>query len=85
MEENNKNIDKFIKQNLIMEETSFDFSDTVMKQIYTSSIKKEKTLSSLLKKNIIKKTSINFTSNVLSTIKQNSKEVIYQPVISKKA
>lgn len=85
MKDNTKNIDKFIKQNLKIEETSLNFSSNVMEQIYAVDLKKKKALSSLMQKHVIEEPSINFTSNVLSTIEQKSKVSVYQPVIGKKA
>jgi hypothetical protein len=84
MKDHNKNIDKIIKQNLKIEETSSGFSDNVMEQIYDTDLKKEKALSSLLQRHIIEETTIDFTSKVLASIEQKSKVAIYQPVISKK-
>ena len=79
-----KNIDKFIKEGLEVENTSLGFSDNVMQQIHALDIEKEKALTSLLQKYTLQEPSLNFTANVLSEIHVNSKVSIYQPVISNK-
>ncbi|NOQ92626.1 MAG: hypothetical protein GQ552_07915 [Flavobacteriaceae bacterium] len=79
-----KNVDKFIKEGLEVENTSLGFSDSVMQQIYALDIEKEKVLTSLLQKHTLQEPSLNFTANVLSEIHLNSKASLYQPVISKK-
>jgi len=80
-----KNIDKFIKEGLEVENTSLDFSDYVMQHIHALDIEKEKALTSLLQKHTLEKPSINFTSSILSKIQLNSKTSVYQPVIGAKA
>ncbi len=85
MEDRNKNIDKLIKQNLKIEEPSLDFSSDVMDQVFASDLKKEKALSFLLQKHILEEPSIDFTTSVFSKIEQDSKAIIYQPVLGKKA
>lgn len=84
MEDYNKNIDEFIKQNLKVEETSSDFSGSVMEQIYAADQKTEKALSSIIRKHVLIDTSVDFTSQVMSSIEKKSTVAIYQPVISKK-
>jgi len=85
MEEENKNIDKFIREGFEIENTSLDFSNKVMHQIHALDTAKEKALTSLLQKHTSEKASINFTKNVLIHIDIASKSTNYQPVIGKKA
>jgi hypothetical protein len=80
-----KNIDQFIRKNLNVEKTPLNFSNKIMHQIYASEKVEEKALTSLLQKHTLKNPSVNFTSKVLLQIQAESKSVIYQPVISKKA
>ncbi len=84
MQFENKNIEKFIKESLEVENTSIDFSSKVMQQIHASELEKEKALISLLQKLTIEKPSIDFTSKVMSSLSQDSRAFVYQPVISKK-
>ena len=80
-----KNIDKFIKQNINIEKPSLDFSNKVMSQVKALELKKEKAFSSLLQKNLIETPSLDFTANIMSAINQDSKASVYIPVIGKKA
>ncbi len=79
-----KNIDKFIKQNLSTEQPSSEFSSKVMQQINALEHENEKVLSSLLQKHTLEKPSLNFTSNVMQEINASSTVGVYHPVISKK-
>ncbi len=79
-----KNLDKFIKQNIDIEKPSFDFSKEVMQHILTSDLNKEKALTNLLKKHTLENPNVDFTSNIISVINQYSKESNYTPVIGKK-
>lgn len=81
----NKKIDKFIKHNIDVEKTSFDFSNKVMQQILSSDLEKEKALTNLLNKHTLENPTLEFTSKVMIVVKQNSAIIEYQPVISKKA
>jgi len=81
----NKNIDKFIKQNINIEKPSLDFSNKVMSQVKAIELNNEKAFSSLMQKNLLETPSVNFTTNIMSIINQDSKVSIYNPVISKKA
>lgn len=81
----NKKIDRFIKQSIDVEKTSFDFLNKVMQQIMSSDLKKEKALTNLLNKHTLENPTLEFTSKVMSVVKQNSTITEYQPVISKKA
>lgn len=85
MQEKNKNIDKFIRDGLELENTSLDFSDKILSQINSLEEANEKALSSLLQKYGQVQPSINFTEKVLSSIIKMSQNKEYQPVISKKA
>ena len=79
-----KNLDKFIKQNIDIDKPSFDFSKEVMQHILTSDLNKEKALTNLLKKHTLENPNVDFTSNIISVINQYSKESNYTPVIGKK-
>jgi uncharacterized integral membrane protein len=79
-----KNIDKFIKQNLSTEQPSSDFSSRVMQQINSLELENEKALSSLLQKHTLEKPSLNFTSKIMQEINAGSAIGVYDPVISKK-
>jgi uncharacterized integral membrane protein len=79
-----KNIDKFIKQNLSTEQPSPVFSSKVMQQINSLELENEKALSSLLQKHTLEEPSLNFTSNIMQEINASSTIGVYHPVISKK-
>ena len=79
-----KNIDKFIKQNLSSENPSSEFSAKVMQQINALELENEKALSSLLQKHTLEKPSLDFTSKIMQEISASGKIAAYQPVISKK-
>ena len=80
----NKKADKFIKHNIDVEKTSFDFSNNVMQQILSSDLEKERALTNLLNKHTLENPTIDFTSKVMLVLKQNSTITKYHPVISKK-
>lgn len=84
MKDKEKNIDKFIKQNLDIQEPSKDFSGNVMEEIYALDLKKDKALSSLMQKHVLEAPSLNFASRVMASIEQKSEIKAYQPVIGKK-
>jgi len=79
-----KNIDKFIKQNLSPENPSSEFSAKVMQQINDLELENAKALSSLLQKHTLEKPSLNFTSKIMQEIGASAKIGAYQPVIGKK-
>jgi uncharacterized integral membrane protein len=79
-----KNIDKFIKQNLSTEQPSSEFSSKVMHHIHALEHENEKALSSLLQKHTLEKPSLNFTSKIMQEIHASSTIGVYHPVISKK-
>lgn len=81
-----KNIDKFIKQNLSLENPSTHFSINLMQQIHANETEKESTLSSLIQKHTLEQPTVNFTANIMQEITANASSHIltYQPVISKK-
>ena len=64
----NKNIDKFIKQNINIEKPSLDFSNKVMSQVKAIELNNEKAFSSLMQKNLLETPSVNFTTNIMSVI-----------------
>ena len=84
MKDKEKNIDKFIKQNLDIQEPSKDFSGNVMEEIYALDLKKDKALSFLMQKHVLEAPSLNFASRVMASIEQKSEIKAYQPVIGKK-
>lgn len=83
MENESKNIDKIIKQNMDIEKPSLEFTEKVMHQILASESIREKALISLLQKHTLKEPSIDFTSKVMSILPKNSHVFVYKPVISK--
>ena len=48
-----KNLDKFLKENINIERSSLDFTNKVMQQIVADEKNKEKALFSLLQKNLL--------------------------------
>jgi len=79
-----KNLDKFLKENINIERSSLDFTNKVMQQIVADEKNKEKALFSLLQKNLLEEPSADFTSNIMSLLKPYAKTSVYTPVIGKK-
>jgi len=84
MEDNKKRLDKFIKDGMAVENTSFDFSNKIMQNINATEKAKDRALGSLLQKHTLEQPSMGFSSAVLDEIHALSTAKAYQPVISKK-
>ena len=84
-EEDHKNLDKFIRENMETKRPSIDFSDKIMQQIFSSELKKEKALGNLVQKHALEVPSNDFTDKVMNQLlKENSYAFVYKPVIGKK-
>jgi len=81
-----KNIDKFIKENLSLEKPSSHFSGNLMQQIDAKETEKESALASLIQKHTLEQPTANFTASIMQGIILHEGLPIsaYQPVISKK-
>ena len=85
MEENDKKLDQFIRENFEQEKPSTDFSDKVMQQIHASELQREEALGALLQKHVLESPSIDFSDKVMGQIlKKEAHEFVYQPVLGKK-
>ncbi len=85
MEDDNRKLDKLIRDNIETERPASDFSDKIMQQIISAEAKKEKALGTLVQKYAIETPSKGFTKKVMNQIlKENSSVFVYKPVIGKK-
>jgi len=84
MEDNFKNIDKFIKKNLEVDSSSLNFTDSVLQRIKIDEAIQEKALTSLLQKHGEESPSEDFITKVMFQVKEHEELIKYQPVISKK-
>jgi len=80
-----KKIEKMIRESLREEKPSADFKNKIMDQIAAIDEKEEKALTSLLKRNIMESPSMSFTSRVMAEVEKTSIQVVNAPIISKKA
>ena len=85
MEDDNKKLDKLIRDNIETERPTLDFSDKILQQIISAEAKKEKVLGTLVQKYALEAPSKDFTKKVMNQIlKENSSVFVYKPVIGKK-
>jgi len=82
--EEEKNWDRLIKKNFLLDETSVDFTDKVMQRIEELDVLKEKALGNLFKKYAQEEPSPMFSEKIMAQL--GTKPVfVYKPVISKRA
>jgi hypothetical protein len=82
--EEEKRWDDVFKKNLILDDTSIDFTDNVMQRIDEMEELKEKALGNLFKKYAQEEPSALFSEKIMSQL--NAKPgFVYEPVISKRA
>lgn len=85
MEDDNRKLDKHIRDNIETERPTLDFSDKIMQQIFLAEAKKEKALGTLVQKYALEAPPKDFTKKVMNQIlKENSSVFVYKPVIGKK-
>ncbi|MDZ7613996.1 MAG: hypothetical protein U5K51_10110 [Flavobacteriaceae bacterium] len=82
--EEEKNWDELIKKNLLLDETSIDFTNKVMQRIEELDVIKEKAMGNLFKKYAQEEPSPIFSEKIMAQL-STKPGFVYQPVISKRA
>jgi hypothetical protein len=80
-----KNIEKWIREGMRMEEPSASFTDGIMQRILEEESLKDKALASLLKREAMESPAADFTSRVMAGIAKAPVAMKYPAIIGKKA